>query len=437
MFGGCCRLWWCVSVTLMFLLAIGFAAGSLWAQEPPPADEAEDAAEESSAAADTTGETGAEAEPEAGAEPEPEAEPEAAVPVPPFIKAVEKEGWGPLTPLPEKFDWIQLKSDEWLKGEFIALYNEKLEFDSDELDLLELDWKDVKQVRTSQVMDVGFLQKGKAIDIGLLHNNKATGKLWIEGDTVRVINDEEVIELERFQIVTITTGAQSEFKKWAGKVSLGLSVQQGNTEQTDVNNMMNFKRRTIENRLNFDWVVNFSQVRGIDTINNQRANVNWDKFLTNRFFINPTIFEWYRDPFKNISSRTTFSIGAGYQIVDTKRTEWDVSGGPGYQETHFDSVQAGDDDETSTGSLGIETNFDQDWTKDIEFKYTYRAQFTNTASGKYNHHMVMTFETEWTKVLDFDFSVIWDRTEKPQQAADGTVPEQDDLRMVVGLGIEF
>jgi len=401
------RPWQDLSVPLMFLLAIGFTTGFLWAQEPPPTDEAEDAAEE------------------------------AAAPTPPFIKAVEKEGWGPNTPLPVKFDWIQLKSDEWLKGEFIALYNEQLEFDSDELDLLELDWDDVKQVRTSQVMDVGFLDSAKATNVGLLHNGKATGKLWIEGDTVRVINDEEVHELKRFQIVTITTGAQSEFKRWSGKVAIGVTVQQGNTEQIDVNNRMNFKRRTIENRLNFDYIVNYSQVRGIDTIDNQRFNANWDKFLTNQFFINPTIFEWYRDPFTNISSRTTFSVGAGYQIIDTKRTGWNVSGGPGYQETHFDSVQVGESDRTSTGSLGIETNFDQDWTKDIEFKYTYRAQFTNTASGKYNHHMVMAFETEWTKVLDFDFSIIWDRTQKPQQSVDGSVPAQDDLRMVVALGIEF
>ena len=26
------------------------------------------------------------------------------------------------SPPPDKFDWIQLTSDEWLKGEFIALY---------------------------------------------------------------------------------------------------------------------------------------------------------------------------------------------------------------------------------------------------------------------------------------------------------------------------
>ncbi len=34
------------------------------------------------------------------------------------------------TPPADGFDWIQLVSDEWLKGEIIAMYNDKMEFDS-------------------------------------------------------------------------------------------------------------------------------------------------------------------------------------------------------------------------------------------------------------------------------------------------------------------
>src|SRR4029079_5102700 len=51
----------------------------------------------------------------------------------------------PAPPAPDAFDWIQLKSGEWLKGELIALYDGKLEFDSDELEKLTLDWDDVRE----------------------------------------------------------------------------------------------------------------------------------------------------------------------------------------------------------------------------------------------------------------------------------------------------
>src|SRR5262245_31650058 len=81
-------------------------------------------------------------------------------------------GFTPPTPPPDKFDWIQLKSGEWLKGELISLYDGSLEFDSDELDNLTLDWDDVQQVRTARVMQVRFKDK------------TLTGRLIVEGTTV-------------------------------------------------------------------------------------------------------------------------------------------------------------------------------------------------------------------------------------------------------------
>lgn len=61
--------------------------------------------------------------------------------------SADKEAWSNFAP-PEdkKFDWIQLNSGEWLKGKIKVMYNYTLEFDSDELDLLELDMDDVKQI---------------------------------------------------------------------------------------------------------------------------------------------------------------------------------------------------------------------------------------------------------------------------------------------------
>ena len=53
-------------------------------------------------------------------------------------------GWSPNAPaMPTEYDWVQLSSGEWLKGELISMYREELEFDSDELGLLVLDWDDV------------------------------------------------------------------------------------------------------------------------------------------------------------------------------------------------------------------------------------------------------------------------------------------------------
>ena len=43
----------------------------------------------------------------------------------------------------------------------------------------------------------------------------------------------------------------------------------------------------------------------------------------------------------------------------------------------------------------------------------------------------------YTKRLDLDVSVVWDRTQNPKQESSGAVPKQDDFRLTLGLGVRF
>ena len=71
------------------------------------------------------------------------------------------------------------------------------------------------------------------------------------------------------------------------------------------------------------------------------------------------------------------------------------------------------------------------------FPPDFMFQLTNEESGTYNHHMVITFEIDITKLLDFDIEWIWDRIQNPRENADGTVPQQDDYRTQIMLGFNF
>ncbi len=48
------------------------------------------------------------------------------------VAAEERDEWQPDPPpqMPENWDWVQTTSDEWLKGEILDMYKEKLTFDS-------------------------------------------------------------------------------------------------------------------------------------------------------------------------------------------------------------------------------------------------------------------------------------------------------------------
>jgi hypothetical protein len=91
-----------------------------------------------------------------------------------------KPSWQPKAPegLPADFDWIRLPSDEWLKGEIVSMYDGKLEFDSDELGVHTFDFGDIKELRSSRVVQVGFSERPPV-----------TGRLVMIDKAARVVAD--------------------------------------------------------------------------------------------------------------------------------------------------------------------------------------------------------------------------------------------------------
>jgi len=336
-----------------------------------------------------------------------------------------KESWQPPPPMPDDFDWLQLNSGEWLKGEIIAMYDEKLEFDSDELDELTLDWSDIKEVRSAGTMQIGFED-----DI------VATGQLLVEGDMVRVIGEQDQSFL-RSDLLTITAGAPKEINYWSAKITLGTNIRQGNSEQVEFSSKANFQRRTPKNRINFDYLGNFNETFDEVAADNQRIDGGWSRYFSKRFFWTPVYGEYYRDPFQNIASRWTLGMGLGYTLIDTSKIDWEINGGLAYQTTQFDDVPDDALDSADTPAVVFGTLYDHEITKSIDFVFDYRLFIVNEESGTYTHHMLTGLEFELTSLLDFDITLVWDRIQDPRENSDGGFPEQDDFRLTFGLGFDF
>ena len=327
--------------------------------------------------------------------------------------------------VPRVYDWIQLDSDEWLKGELLALYDDDLEFDSEEIGVKTFDWKDVQQVRTA-----------RAVAVGLVSGEVVVGKLAVVGERVRILGD-ELRSVQRSQILSITPRGAKPLSRLSGKVSAGMTARRGNVDQVDANVSAELHHRTVRDHVELDYLANYSNNEGADTANNQRLKGQWDHFVTDRIFVKPLFVEWYRDPFQNLASQITAGAEAGYQIFDTRRTEWQIAGGLAYQEKQWVGVEAGEEANPSSGVLVGSTTFEQEWTDAVDFQFDYTFYLIQESAGRYIHHAMMSVETEWTDILDLDVSLYWDRTQAPQAASDGTVPDQDDFRMVVSLGVEF
>ena len=321
-------------------------------------------------------------------------------------------------------DWLQLKSGEWLRGKLHGMQNRKLEFESDELDDLMFDWKDVHQVIAPRAL------------VSYGDRQSAAGSVRVDREKVIVTGVEEV-SFPRYDLVGIAPGTPRELDYWSGKFNVGLNLRAGNTRQSDLVSKIKLERRTPQTHLKLEYTGNFSELNGVESVNNQRLTETFDLFLTRRLFLRVPQAEYYHDPFQNIDRRTTVGGGVGYYFIDRPKVEWLVSGGPAYQRIRFSTVEAGEPQERSTPAFSLQSSFDIELTKRTDLELSYEAIVANQNSGGFTHHAGITLEIDLTRRIDLDISLIWDRITHPQADSSGVAPKNDDLRLNLSLGVKF
>ncbi len=337
---------------------------------------------------------------------------------------------GPFVPAPpaaDKFDWIKLKSGEWLKGKIDGMRDGSLEFDSDELDDLKLDWDDVAELRSAGEQTI--LITGRVTHAGKL--TIKDGKILLEA------TGKAPMHFERSELRAFIPGLSADGSHWSGKVSLGATLRSGNTDQTDLTSYMFARRDTAATRWDSKFNGAYSKVSGIETANNQRVDSRFDWFFSQRLFLTPLNLTYYRDPFQNIGYRVTAAAYLGYDLTSQNKMDWDIFLGPAYQGTKADSAQPGVDETDGTAAVVFGTNYGWDITPKIEFDLQYTVTVPVPDSQNYNHHMQAMLSIDLVGSLELDISLIWDRFNNPLADASGSTPEKDDYRTVIGLGFDF
>lgn len=325
----------------------------------------------------------------------------------------------------DTFDWIRLVSGEWLKGEFKALYEKIIEFESDILETLYIDFEDVDSIIS-----------GREHSVLLRDGTELVGELTIFDNVVRVGDSNDTYDLR--DILTIANVADGDrFDLWSARVSAGLNLTRGNTEKVEWSAQAQFDRRTATSRLNIEILSYRTTDNNEVTKDNERVSANFDMFRDEKVYWRPGYIEFYRDPFQNIRGRYNVGAGAGYYIIDDYVTEWSVTAGPAYLFTRFDTVAEGQQKREKSASLFFETHYDTEITKDIDVEFDYQYLLAKKEAGGSSHHAKLTFKTDITDDIDFDTSLVWDRLENPEPDSDGVVPKKDDFILIFKLGIEF
>lgn len=343
---------------------------------------------------------------------------------PPAI--AQETAWQPPEPSPEAKDWLKLKSGEWLRGNIDLMRDDKLYFDSDELDDLEIDWGDIAEIRSPRILTFTFLKGGVV-----------SGTCAMQDGVIKIDTGTGVREFERSDLLSILEGRPRERNYWSFKATMGVIARAGNSEQADATTFLRLRREATRSRFDTEYTGNIGSVQKEQNVNNHRFDSNYNVFMSRRLFVTPAAIEYFADKFQNIDYRATIGAGVGYYLWRTSKFDWFLQLGGAYQSIQYVSVQPGQDQRVDNGAIIPVLAIEWDITSDIEFELNYNSQIGVPEPKNAFHYLFSLLSVELSDYLDRDTSIQWNHNENPVADADGNVPKRDDYRLSVGLGVDI
>lgn len=327
----------------------------------------------------------------------------------------------------DTFDWVQMVSGEWIKGNIARMRNDKMEFDSDKLDMLYLDFADVSLVHSPQVNTYVFDDR-----------ESATGPAVITAEQVIVQTEAGTKTFPRAELESIVEG-ENERDWWSMKLRFGLTLNRGNTDQLTYDILFNTRREDRMTLLDLNYNATFGKTDGVQNVNRQLGEFLFNVFLGSRWWVTPAFGQLFNDRFQNIQFRATPAAGAGVHIVDMTKVKWDFMTGIGYQYLNAKAAVAGTKNPQHDAFIPLYMYWDFDVTGGIDFTASWLTNLVVTTIGNTNHTGKAELSVELTSVLNLDVAFLYLRTEQPVQPADPDLPiiEKNDYQLVVGISLEL
>jgi hypothetical protein len=333
----------------------------------------------------------------------------------------------------DTWDWVRLVSGEWLKGEIKRMRDDNLEFDSDKLDMQNIDFADVTEVHSPVVNTYVFDDRISATGLGV-----------ITVDKVIVETAEGTLIFDRSQLESIVSGGEREKDWWSMKLRFGLTLNRGNTDQLTYDINFNVRREDDMTLLDLNYNTSFGRSDGTQNVNRHLGEFDFKVFLSSRWFVVPLFGQLFNDKFQNIKFRATPAAGAGIHIIDLPNVKWDFQTGVGYQYLNYlDSTLITTGNPQNDVFIPLYTYADFDITGDIDFTVSWLTNLVVTTIGNTNHTGKADLAIELTSVIDLDIAFLYLRTEQPAPPpppAPGdpvNTIEKNDYQLVVGIALEL
>ena len=230
---------------------------------------------------------------------------------------------------PAEADEILLKNGDLLSGEIVHLEGKTIIMKTSYAGEIKVEWQEVICVTTDR--ELTFLLKTKEILKG-----RATcpddGRIQLEGEKIGRSEEFSLADLEAIYLKPPPT------VKYTGSVTLGGSLNKGNTDKASLNSAARFQARGKRQRVFFEGKYNYGESDGVKDEENWLFRGKYDFFVTKKFYTYAqTLLE--SDDFQDLNLRSTAGVGVGYQILDTDRTKLSAEAGPSYVNEDYDEAK--------------------------------------------------------------------------------------------------
>lgn len=220
-------------------------------------------------------------------------------------------------------DEVWLKNGDRLTGKVVSLEGGTLVFKTTYAGDLSIKWE-----------EVGNLKTDEPVKVVLGDETTAQGPVS-PGDSGRVkVKAEQVAEPVTVELANIKTINPRPPLRMDLRINFGLNISDGNSNTQNIYGEGEFVARTDKNRYTVGALYKRSEDEDVKTADKMLGYMKYDHFFTKK---------WYgyanaaaeKDEFKDLDLRTTLGIGAGYQIIESERTNLSIEVGPSYVNEDF------------------------------------------------------------------------------------------------------
>lgn len=222
---------------------------------------------------------------------------------------------------PALADEVWLKNGDRLTGKVVSLEEGTLLLSTTYAGDVSINWEEVANLKTEEPIKI-ILSDETAVQ-GPIQPG-AGGQVHVKAETLA-----EPVTTDLASVKTINPKPPKPPLSTTLRVNAGAGFASGNTDKEDIYADGEFVARTDRNRYTIGGLYRRAESDGVKTEDKTLGYMKYDHFFTEKWYAYAnTAAE--RDIFKDLDLRYSVGVGAGYQFMESERTNLSLEGGISY-----------------------------------------------------------------------------------------------------------